>query len=270
MIGRFLSGWSRRAGARKERREAARLRSLPRYVPATTRFEGRELAFVDAASFLSMKEHIFGEEIYRFTADSGTPRILDGGGNIGMSVIYFKKLYPGSRITVFEPDAAICEVLARNLKAFGHEDVTVIPRALSGLDGAQAFHADSADGGRLSPEPGPRRVLVETARLKPYLAEPVDLLKLDIEGAEFGVLEDCGGDLRRVKAVFIEYHSYVREPQRLGELLNILKSAGFRYQVKGGDLRARHPLVRWAANRELDFNVNVYARRAGRELPAVG
>lgn len=38
---------------------------------------------------------------------SEAPRIIDGGANIGLSVIYFKQLFPRSRTTAFEPDAKI-------------------------------------------------------------------------------------------------------------------------------------------------------------------
>jgi hypothetical protein len=54
-------------------------------------------------------------------------------------------------------------------------------------------------------------------RLKEYLdrAGRVDLLKMDIEGAEADVLEDCRGSLGGVQHLFVEYHAYTGQPQRL-------------------------------------------------------
>ena len=46
---------------------------------------------------------IFVAEPYRFTTQSKSPLIIDGGVNVGVSVAYFKWLYPDSRIIGFEP-----------------------------------------------------------------------------------------------------------------------------------------------------------------------
>src|SRR5688500_10055596 len=48
---------------------------------------------------------IFVREIYRFETDIRNPVIIDCGSNIGLSVLYFHKSYPGARILAFEPDA---------------------------------------------------------------------------------------------------------------------------------------------------------------------
>ena len=52
---------------------------------------------------------------------------------------------------------------------------------------------------------------------------PVDLLKLDIEGAEDSVLADCEPVLHRVKAIVMDLHEFdpsVRQAPRVLELLD--------------------------------------------------
>ena len=52
-------------------------------------------------------EDIFINRVYEFEASRPDPRIIDCGSNIGMSVLYFKHVYPEARIVGFEPDPTI-------------------------------------------------------------------------------------------------------------------------------------------------------------------
>ena len=42
--------------------------------------------------------------------------VIDCGANIGMSITYFKRLYPKSKIIGFEPDPKIFETLKKNIR----------------------------------------------------------------------------------------------------------------------------------------------------------
>ncbi len=55
------------------------------------------------------------------------------------------------------------------------------------------------------------------------------LLKLDIEGAEFKVLEDCDDALGNVERMVIELHVLRQDEGRVGTLLAQLEDQGFRY-----------------------------------------
>src|SRR4051795_12222515 len=96
----------RQLGARQRtvRRLRRRARMAPRHQPGTIELEGFTIHHVDLMSVFMEYKDIFGEGIYHFEADRPDPRVIDGGGFIGMSVLYVKSVYPGARITCFEPD----------------------------------------------------------------------------------------------------------------------------------------------------------------------
>jgi hypothetical protein len=68
-------------------------------------------------------------------------------------------------------------------------------------------------------------------RLDALLQEPVDFMKMNIEGAETTALEAAGAALRRVREMIIEYHHLPDLPRTLHRLLAALAEHGFDYRV---------------------------------------
>jgi hypothetical protein len=69
---------------------------------------------------------------------------------------------------------------------------------------------------------------VKTMSLKPWLHEHVDFLKLDIEGAEAGVLNDCQNLLCNVDNIFVEGHwTRGQEFNSAASIVGSLEKAGF-------------------------------------------
>lgn len=73
--------------------------------------------------------------------------ILDCGSNIGMSILYFKHVYPKARIIGFEPDPAIFPYLQENMTRNGLKDVQLVQAALASQEGTLTFYSDSKFGG---------------------------------------------------------------------------------------------------------------------------
>lgn len=208
--------------------------------PGATRIAGLSLRYDDPASLRFEFKHIFIQRLYDFRPTRPGPRVIDGGAHIGLSALRIKRLAPDARITAFEPDPRTLGLLRENLAANGAHDVEVVEAALAGTDGVAPFAADGSDGGALTRARETGAVHVRTVRLSPYLAEPVDFLKLNIEGAELDVVRECGPALGNVRQLAIEYHGFPELGERLGELLNLLADAGFRCVVHGFD-RATNP-----------------------------
>jgi FkbM family methyltransferase len=243
--------------------ELRRLRRLPRYRPFQTRILGPLLHGVDGPSCYAAFGEIFRKRFYEFASGAAAPRIIDGGANIGLSVIFFKRLFPRARVTAFEPDPDVFAALAKNMQSFGLADVELVNKALWVREEKLDFHQDGADGGRLNvaQEHG-RSLRVQTLRLRSFLSEPIDMLKLDIEGAEVDVLLDCADRLSNVRHCYVEYHSFTDRPQRLNELLGALRGAGFRVQLHT-QFRSPQPLVRRASTLGMDFQMDIAAYREG-------
>ncbi|HEY9295152.1 MAG TPA: FkbM family methyltransferase, partial [Phormidium sp.] len=217
---------------------------------------------VDSASFVSMYDEIFQKEIYKFTCDHESPLIVDCGSNIGLSIIYFKKIFPHSKILAFEPDRKVFQVLNSNIASFDFTNIKVINKAVWHSETTLEFMSEGADGGRVVETDGQNfsKYSVETVRLRDYLQGAVDFLKIDIEGAEIEVLQDCKDLLHNVSNLFIEYHSFVDRPQAIHLLTSILFEAGFRVHIHPSII-SPHPFVSRIIHMEMDMQLNVFAYR---------
>lgn len=208
-----------------------------------------------------MYREIFEQEIYAFRAHSKTPFIVDCGANIGLSILYFKKIYPMCRIVAFEPDPNVFSVLERNIQNSGYKDITLIRRALWSSETSLNFMSEGADGGRVSRANDTGNKVVQTVRLRDHIKHPVDFLKLDIEGAETEVLIDCADLLDNVENLFVEYHSFDEEPQTLNTIIGVLADAGFRLHIHP-PFTSPQPFLYRNVNLSMDMQLNIFAFRS--------
>ena len=248
---------------RKRIQEIERIKNIPRYIRSQTGLLGFPFWFNDSASFLFMYREIFEKEIYHFTTDSANPYIIDCGSNIGLSIVYFKKLFPQSAIVGFEPEPEAFATLQENIRLSGLDGIELKNKGVWDCETFLDFSPDGSDGGRIAPKKYRNHTLpIETVRLKDFLQEkPVDLLKMDIEGAELTVINDCRAELHNVKRVFIEYHSFSGEPQDLDSILRILKDAGFRYIITNPGLTSENPFDQVITDAGMDMQFNIYGIR---------
>lgn len=135
----------------------------------------------------------------------------DAGANIGAFTLLAAKLVgPEGRVIAFEPIPENAEVLRRNVGLNGYQNVEIIQKAVSNKSGiAQMYLSNWGGCHSLFPNPihaSGRLITVETVRLDslPKMKQ-VDLLKIDVEGAEVAVLESLGEI--RPNHVILEYNS---------------------------------------------------------------
>lgn len=233
-----------------------------RYGEAETNLFGKKIKINSAFWYLHGLEELFLEETYKFNSKKEAPRIIDCGANTGLSAIYFKKLFPQSKITAFEPDVEIFNILKENLHTFGYDDVNLINKAVWNENGSIKFLASGGVGGRISDNENELTVEMPTFRLSDLLDEQIDFLKIDIEGAEYDVVKDCASKLGNVKNLFIEYHSLEKNEQKLDEILKIMKEAGFKYYIKEAWDNQPMPYTNKRANL-FDLQLNIFGYRLG-------
>jgi len=224
------------------------------------------LRITDGPNTYMQFKDVFVRGVYRFACERHDPLIIDGGSNMGMSILGFKQDHPGCRVISFEPDPELARLLKENLERNSCLDNVRLEMAgLGSRDGMEPFAADGSAGGKF--ESAATDQAVQVVRLSGYLTEPVDFLKLNIEGEELTVLRECAAAdaLSHVQKMVVEYHGWTRGPQRLGELLNLLDHHGFRYLVHDFDSETcstSKPPFRWRSH--VPWFCLVYAERVSR------
>jgi FkbM family methyltransferase len=219
-----LREWCRNPAYRALHRFHRQLRGVPRYTRAQVTFAGRPIQLCDGPSFLSAWDDIFVNRSYEIPAPAGRSlRLVDAGANVGLAAVFWKWRYGNFRYLGFEPDPAIAACCRENLRAW-EIDGEVVEAAVAGREGEIGFQSDGADGGHTVAAGASLRVPARV--LSGFLREEVDLLKIDIEGAEGEVLREIESSLPHVRALFVEWHSRPGQPG-MGAAVAQLETAGF-------------------------------------------
>lgn len=233
-----------------------------RYVSRTANFKGVKFHLPDCMSFLFQFKEIFVDNSYKFATSSKQPLIIDCGANTGTSCVFFKKTYPSAKIIAFEADPKIAKILKENITNNNIEDIIIIPKAVWIDNLGIEFATEGSDGASIYG--AGEKTKVETVRLKEILEkyQVIDMLKIDIEGAEYEVIKDCSNSLSNVSNVFIEYHSFPNQAQKLGELLEILTENGFSYYINSPNDRPS-PFInhQYKGNQSMDLQLNIFGYR---------
>jgi FkbM family methyltransferase len=239
--------------------------------PGRTRCGPFTVRFNDGLNYYMSWKDIFVHRIYHFESSRPDPRILDCGSNIGLSVLYAKRAHPAARVTAFEADPEVLPLLRENLAGNGVSGVEVVEAVLGAREGTVTLTSEGACGSYVA---GSTDVMIEAAgaashtvrsvRLRGWLDGPVDFLKMNIEGAEWEVLEDSGDRLRSVREMVIEYHHLPRLPRTLHRILDLLDRRGFEYLIHDLDYESnggvRPPFT---LDSESRYFLLIYARRLG-------
>lgn len=215
------------------------LQRPPSLPSAAARVCGFNVSFCTPSIMRMLFKDVFVSNEYFFVSDTPSPVILDCGSNIGMSVLYFKFLYTNARITAFEPDPAAFACLQKNIAANRLSNVEALQKAVTRRSGPIEFFDDPAHPGlpimsTRADRGGPRRRVLDGVALSAFISDDIDMLKLDVEGAEMGVLEDLAesGALPRIRRMAIEYHHHISPgDDSLAAALAILETNGFTYHV---------------------------------------
>ena len=190
-----------------------------------------KIEYVDSLSLYWEIKNIFQNKIYYFPSNKKKPFIIDCGSYIGASILYFKTVYPQAEILGFEPDSRIYRILQRNIKKNNLKNVVVINAGVGGKQRILKFFQDAKDGGSFYKINKGNPIKVYVKKLSGYIDKPVDLLKMNIEGAEYQVVKEIEKKLHLIKEIIIEYHCFDSLEQNLHKILAILDKNGFKYLI---------------------------------------
>ena len=168
------------------------------------------------------------DSVSRALAEIGRPpRIVDLGANIGLAGAWFLGVYPGASVLAFEPDPANAAVHTRTLDANELDGRWQLVIAAAGVEAGEVTFVPGDFAESRVAAPGEGGMSVESVDVLPELTQ-ADLLKIDIEGAEWAILADERFSEVSSRAVVLEYHPHLcpeGEPRTLAERL--LRSAGY-------------------------------------------
>lgn len=201
---------------------------------------GYRVKFCTFPALMHLFGEIFVDQQYYFEATRVDPFIIDCGSNIGMSVLYFKMVYPGCEVLAFEPEERAFACLVTNIEANRLRSVHPHMAALADSAADALLYIDPKEPGSLRASTRRERMptivqQVSAVRLSDYITREVDFLKIDVEGSEGVIFEDLitEGKLAYVKEMAVEYHHHVnQEEDVLSHFLQSLEGAGFGYQVR--------------------------------------
>jgi FkbM family methyltransferase len=193
-------------------------------------------------------EQVFLDEEY-WNPFSERPRVIvDAGANIGMSTLYFASKFPAAKVIAIEPESSNFQILQANCGKL--KNVTLIHAAVWPNDEPLAVQDTSVDkwafivkkssGGTVGP--GSVRSVTIPDILRRFGIEEVDLLKLDIEGAELDLFSSRADEwIDRIGTIAIELHDRFR-PGCARALYSALGGREFVQEVRGENIfiRLRH------------------------------
>ncbi|MEM9513979.1 MAG: FkbM family methyltransferase [Actinomycetota bacterium] len=225
---------------------------------------GEEFFHCSRASIEHVYEQVFIDREYDFSTDASAPNIIDCGAHYGVATIFFLMRYPRASVLAFEPDPNNAEVFKMNIAARQLDRVRLVEAAVSDYSGTGELfgefdgrHPDS-QGNSLLQSWGDRGYTttrtVDVVRLSDYIDEPIDFLKLNIEGAELPVIRDLSRTdrLDRVHQIYVQFHQThsLNSDDEYREVLDILESAGFEMTETAMSIREYLPphLDAWATS----------------------
>lgn len=202
-------------------------------------FKYKVSAYSYATLFYLFKEIFLSKEYY-FESDESDLIILDCGANIGMSVLYFKSIYPKSSIIAFEPNPHAFALLKKNIEQNNIEGVTLKNAGLSDkMDDIEFFiseNKESLTGSLIQGRGGDNTIKIKTEKLSDYLkGNAIDLVKMDIEGAEIEVFRELkeSNVIQNSKRYIIEYHHLINNAKaNLSEFLLPFEEFNFQYNIR--------------------------------------
>ncbi|MFI1488737.1 FkbM family methyltransferase [Streptomyces sp. NPDC020747] len=220
-------------------------------VPITSNNTSMQVAFRRNQSDIYILREVFLEGIYDFPYSEHVPKvrtIVDLGANIGLAALSLAAQHPNARVLCVEPVDENVRMLEIN-RALNGFDIEVTKAAVDAVSGEVTLFpnewwssstitpnvASAREGnpGRmeqpLALKPQPVKAITIDELSMAYGVDQIDVLKMDIEGAEANIMAGSLDWLDRVGVLIMEIH---RRYVEADPIIAAMESKGF--------TRARH------------------------------
>lgn len=155
--------------------------------------------------------------------------VVDLGANTGLFTRWILARCPQARVIAVEPEPGNLDCLAMNVEG---RNVRIVRAAIGAWVRDVELHTSTGEHGFTmmgAPKAGRPAIKVPVVTMASILDgdEPIDLLKVDIEGAEAELFSNCAGWIGRVKTILVECHT----PYKLADLERDLRKAGADFKL---------------------------------------
>ena len=160
--------------------------------------------------------------------------VVEGGAHLGFVTVHEAwAVGPDGRVFVFEPNVEVLDVLRGNLHVNGIDDrVEIFPKALGDSTRRARFFVRADESSLYEPTGDSDPIEIDVVRADEVIDRPVDVVKLDVEGAELAALRGMEGFMtgpRPPRALFLECNPVLlaRAGSSPDELLAWLRSHAY-------------------------------------------
>lgn len=201
-------------------------------------------------SDISTYHHIFVDAGYEVELRKEPKVIIDGGSNIGLSAIYFANHYPQAKVIAVEPEIANFTLSLKNFKPYPNiipiraalwkndTDIDLIDPGLGYWGFQTTEHITCSSDSFVGKVAG----MTIDKIMMDHDIEFVDILKIDIEGAEREVFEDASKWIDKVGVIIIELHDRFKDGCRQS-VYNAVSDFEFEYHRGEDDFFAKREYV---------------------------
>ena len=180
-----------------------------------------------AAGFMIFQRTLYG---------GGVRVIVDLGANIGLTALSLKARYPQARVVCVEPHPENASLLRHNLQCLG-DSATIMEAAVSNTTGAIQLALATEHYNASTVRTEAKTVTVSALTMEEIMRHAdistIDILKMDIEGAELLILEGRPAWLQKVHLLLAELHG-----PRQDEMQAWLREMGFQVECDGSQITA--------------------------------
>ena len=212
--------------------------------------------------------HFVKDKTFAFFQVQNPKVIIDCGASYGIVAANYAVRFPQARVVAFEPNPAAYKYGRELLEKNGLTRVELHNKAVSDKKGKSTLfvnleHFESASLTQNVINESGEKIEIECEDIVEFLRREnvgeIDLIKIDIEGAEFSLMQHISdqGMLSKIKNIFLEIHldyQYL-ENTRFSSILKLLEDQQFYYKIvsTGSDDRHARYLL-WASQTPIRSN----------------
>jgi FkbM family methyltransferase len=196
----------------------------------------RNVVLPNHSSSQYILKEIFVTEVYAMKKTFHQPvSILDLGANVGLSSLYFLEQCPVKEIVCLEPDTSNFNRLQQNLRS---KQVKIqLHNAAVGLETTLAYSLSSGN------DPVQKKMIkseqgeaMQFISFESLLQQHFDIIKIDIEGAEWELMDRLNQTRQITKASYwmMELHDVEEHQNILNRLMKLCEEEQYKHEKQKG------------------------------------